>query len=134
MQNTKSLSELLVLAFVIFSAEKHAKVNVVFAAEDGNVFIDENRAKLHVKANEGLQYFPITRVEAEATKTDVDSGNEIDENVVAEKTKELQDLELVVANYQKMKQLVSFFQIETADQKAQTLIDALTEYKSKISA
>lgn len=134
MQNTLSLTELIVLALAVFEAEKHADVNTVYAAEDGNIFIDENRAKLHKKSNDGLKYFPITRAEAEASKPVAETSKDTDESVVAEKTKELQDLELVVANYQKMKQLVSFFQIETADQKAQTLIDALTEYKSKISA
>ena len=50
MQNSKSLKELLALALAVFLNEKFANVNTVYAAEDGNVFIEENRAKLHAKA------------------------------------------------------------------------------------
>lgn len=131
MQNTKSLVELLALSLLVFKDEKHAKVNTVYAAEDGNVFIDENRAKLHVKVKE-LKYHTITRTEAEGTE-EKQTGGETDEATFLAKTNELQELELVTANYQKMKALALFFKLETADQKADTLISALTEYKSKIS-
>lgn len=131
MQNSKSLKELLVLALAVFNNEKFLKVNVVYATEDGNIFVEENRAKLHVKGKE-QKYQTITRTEAGADQS-ADS-NEIDEDLVAEKTRELEGLELVTANYQKMKALVLFFDIETSDMKSETLIAALTEYKNKISA
>ena len=127
MQNTLSLAELLVLSLVVFNDEKHSKVNTVYAAEDGNVFIEENRAKIHK-----VKYHTITRTEAKASEP-AKPGNDENAEVLAAKTKELHELELVTANYQKMKSLVQFFQIETPDQKADTLIAALTEYKSKIS-
>lgn len=129
MQNTKSLVELLALSLIVFKDEKHSKVNTVYAAEDGNVFIEENRAKIHK-----VKYHTITRTEAEAfDDKKLVIVDDTDEALVAEKTKELQELELTTANYQKMRSLALFFQIETADQKADTLIAALTEYKSKIS-
>lgn len=128
MQNTKSLVELVALSLVVFNDEKHEKVNTVYASEDGNVFIDENRAKIHK-----VKYHAITRIEAETSEGKKPIVDDRDEAVVAEKTKELQELELVTANYQKMRSLALFFEIETADQKAETLIAALTEYKSKIS-
>lgn len=127
MQNTKSLVELLALSLIVFNDKRHEKVKEVYAAEDGNIFIDENRAKIHKK-----KYHTITRTEAEQSKPE-DATNALNEDEVAAKTKELQELELVTANYQKIKSLVQFFQIETADFKADTLIAALTEYKSKIS-
>ena len=131
MQNSKSLKELLVLALAVFNNEKFLKVNVVYATEDGNIFVEENRAKLHVKGKE-QKYQTITRTEAGADQSG--DSNEIDEDLVAEKTRELEGLELVTANYQKMKALVLFFDIETSDMKSETLIAALTEYKNKISA
>ena len=130
----KSLAELIELALLfVFGVEKHKNVNVAYAAEDGNVFTDENRAKIHVKDKE-MKYHTITRTEAEGTQPEKKVVDELDENLIAEKTKELEELELVSANYQKMKSLVLFFGIETPDLKADTLIDALTQYKTKISA
>jgi hypothetical protein len=46
--------------------------------------------------------------------------------------KELEDTELVKSNYQILKKLVQYFKIDVADQKSETLIEALKEYKSKI--
>ncbi len=130
----KSLAELIELAVLfVFGVEKHKNVNVAYAAEDGNVFTDENRAKIHVKDKE-MKYHTITRTEAEGTQPEKVVVDDLDEKEIAEKTKELEELELVSANYQKMKSLVLFFGIETPDLKADTLIDALTQYKTKISA
>ncbi len=128
MQNTLSLEELLVLSLVVFNDEKHSKVNTVYAAEDGNVFIEENRAKIHK-----VKYHTITRTEAEGSEEKQTGADDTNEAAFVTKTKELQELELTTANYQKMKALALFFKLETADQKADTLIAALTEYKSKIS-
>ena len=130
----KSLAELIELAVLfVFGVEKHKNVNVAYAAEDGNVFTDENRAKIHVKDKE-MKYHTITRTEAEGAQPEKVVVDDLDEKEIAEKTKELEELELVSANYQKMKSLVLFFGIETPDLKADTLIDALTQYKTKISA
>ena len=131
----KSLKELIELALLfVFGLEKYENINVAYAAEDGNVFTDENRAKIHVKGKE-MKYHTITRTEAEQTQPEKKVVvDDLDENLIAEKTKELEELELVSANYQKMKSLVLFFGIETPDLKADTLIDALTQYKTKISA
>ena len=130
----KSLAELIELAVLfVFGLEKYENINIVYAAEDGNVFTDENRAKIHVKDKE-MKYHTITRTEAEGTQPEKVVVDDLDEKEIAEKTKELEELELVSANYQKMKSLVLFFGIETPDLKADTLIDALTQYKTKISA
>lgn len=81
-----------------------------------------------------MKYHTITRTEAEGTQPEKVVVDDLDEKEIAEKTKELEELELVSANYQKMKSLVLFFQIETPDLKAESLIAALTEYKKQISA
>ncbi|MGC4130071.1 MAG: hypothetical protein QM564_11085 [Bergeyella sp.] len=138
MQTTKSLKELISLALLyVFNVEKHKDENIVYAAEDGNVFIDENRAKIHCKEKE-LKYHPITRTEAETGKIDVqknDGDDDADdlEAETAEKTKELQELDIENADYQKLKELTLFFQLEPENMKAPTLKVALTEYKTKIS-
>ncbi len=129
MQNTKSLVELLALSLLVFKGERNEKVNTVYASEDGNVFIEENRAKIHK-----VKYHTITRTEAEGSEEKQTGVDDTNEAAFVTKTKELQELELTTANYQKMKALALFFKLETADQKADTLIAALTEYKSKISA
>ena len=130
----KSLAELIQLALLfVFGLEKYENINVVYAAEDGNVFTDENRTKIHVKGKE-MKYHTITRTEAEGAQPEKIAVDDLDEKEIAEKTKELQELELESKNYQKMKSLVLFFGIETPDLKADTLIAALTEYKTKISA
>lgn len=131
----KSLAELIELAVLfVFGLKEHENVNVAYASEDGNVFTDENRALIHVKGKD-MKYYTITRTEAETTQPEKKVVvDDLDETEIAEKTKELQELDLVSKNYQKMKSLALFFQIETADLKAETLIAALTEYKTKISA
>ncbi|MCU7615660.1 hypothetical protein NZ698_00500 [Chryseobacterium sp. PBS4-4] len=49
------------------------------------------------------------------------------------KIKELEALELVTANYNEMKALVKFFDLKVENQKAETLITALTEFKNTLN-
>lgn len=49
------------------------------------------------------------------------------------KLEELATLELVKENYQEIKALVKYFDLKPADQKAETLIAALTEYKNSLN-
>lgn len=128
MKNPLTFAELAVLSVSIF--KKNPMAQEVFASEDGNIFLDENRAKLHTDGKE-ITYYGIRK--SDALGTDNSGDNFSDEDVFQVKQKELEALELVSANYQKMKALVSYFNIETPDLKAETLINALTEYKSKIS-
>lgn len=50
------------------------------------------------------------------------------------KLKELSELELVKENYNQIKGLVKFFDLKPADQKAETLISALTDYKNSLNS
>lgn len=120
--NTKSLTELKALSLIIFNDKRYEKINQVYAAEDGNVFLDENRAKIHK-----VKYYTITRAESGWLQ-----GKDSDNLDEATKIKELQELELTKENYHKMKSLVTVLNIPVSDYKAETLIAALTEYKSKL--
>lgn len=64
-----------------------------------------------------------------AAKTDVQDVPDADK---AEKLKELEALELVSANYNEMKILVKYFDLKVENQKADTLITALTEFKQSL--
>lgn len=131
MKNTKSLSDLIVLAIVVFNNEKFKDVKIVYAAEDGNVFVEENRARLHVKGTD-LKFHPITRIEAGVDRND-NAGNEVNEELLAERIKELQGLDISEAKYDQLKALTLFFDLTVENMKAPTLVAALTEYKSKIA-
>ena len=50
-----------------------------------------------------------------------------------EKIAELNALELVSANYKEMKALAKYFDVKSEDQKAETLITALTELKNTLN-
>lgn len=52
----------------------------------------------------------------------------------AKRTAELLALELTSKHYNEMMSLVAFFGLETKDKKTESLIEALTEYKSKLEA
>lgn len=63
--------------------------------------------------------------------TPEDAGTQIGEG--AEKIKELENLELIPKNYNKMKSLASYFKLEVGGKaNAEDLISALTEFKSKL--
>lgn len=74
--------------------------------------------------------------EAGAQSLDVseDAGNPNGEDAErAEKIKELENLELIPKNYNKMKSLASYFKLEVGGKaNAEDLISALTEFKSKL--
>lgn len=122
----KSLTALIALSVALFKEDK--KLKQVFASEDGNIFFEENRAKLH-SGEKKIEYHTISRMDALGSDEDT---NDDDSEVKAAKIKELQELELSTKNYQAMKSLVGYFMIPVNDQKADTLIAALTEYKQKL--
>jgi hypothetical protein len=121
----KSLTALIALSVALFKEDK--KLKQVFASEDGNIFFDENRAKLHA-GEKKIEYHKITRTDAVDLEDSNDEGNE----VKADKIKELQALDLTTKNYQDIRNLVNYFSIPVSDQKAETLIAALNEYKQKL--
>jgi hypothetical protein len=66
------------------------------------------------------------------TLQDADTSNGEDAERV-EKIKELESLELIPKNYNKMKSLVTYFKLEIGEKaNAEDLISVLTEFKSKL--
>lgn len=64
MKNTKSLQELLELSADVFNNEKHQDIDIVYAAEDGFIFFEDNRARVHCRRIPGLKFHTITRTQA----------------------------------------------------------------------
>lgn len=60
------------------------------------------------------------------------AGN--DEAEKQEKLVELSELELVKENYQEIKALVKYFDLKPNDQKAETLISVLSEFKNSLNS
>lgn len=115
--------------------ENHPNLEKCFSTSDGEHFYNENDAKNHAKSLEDKTVEPVYNPKflGDASSTDVaDDDLEAKAFEESEKmAKELEETELVKANYKQLKELVKFFEIEVADQKAETLIQALENYKSK---
>jgi hypothetical protein len=104
--------------------ENHPNLEKCFSTSDGEHFYNENDAKNHAKSLEDKVVEPVYN----PTFLGDASSTEESEKMA----QELEETELVKENYKQLKVLVKYFEIETADQKAETLIKALEEYKSKI--
>ena len=69
----KSFKTLIALSVALFIEDKNLKQ--VFAAEDGNIFNDENRAKLHADEKK-IKYHSISRLDALKAETSGDEDND----------------------------------------------------------
>ncbi|TDX86181.1 hypothetical protein [Epilithonimonas xixisoli] len=66
--------------------------------------------------------------------TDVETNEDAGENeVVDSKIEELKSFDIETGDYQDVKSFIKHFNIETADQKADTLKTALTEFKNNLA-
>ena len=131
----KTSTQLISLSIAFFLKDKN--LTKVFAFANGQIFTDENRARLYKsERDKKMEYNVILRSQAitsddvvvgkvETTKDDVEERNN--------KIKELEALELPTKDYQLAKSLVNYFNIETEDMKSGTLNDALISYKQNIS-
>ncbi|HFG0564486.1 hypothetical protein [Flavobacterium psychrophilum] len=108
--------------------EANPSLDCYFETADGTAFFTENAANNHAKT---LKDKTVKAVHN--TNTSADDNTNTDTELEA-KVKELESTELVKENYKVLKDLVKYFQIDTVDQKAETLIVALTEYKLKLQA
>lgn len=99
MKKTYSLNELIALAAVVFQEEKNSNVNKVYASEDGFVFIEENRAKVHCKNIENLKYHTITRTEALQTVEEPDAVIDTGEKSGSKDPEAEKELEALKAQY-----------------------------------
>jgi hypothetical protein len=118
------------------------KLEKCFKTSDGEHFYNESDAKNHAKSLEDKHVEKLVNPEFISQQADQNQdeslldGDEIPSemdknNAMAEA---ISNLELSTNNYQEMKRLVKHFGIEVADNKAETLISALNDYKSKIQA
>ncbi|MXV37679.1 hypothetical protein GO491_03140 [Flavobacteriaceae bacterium Ap0902] len=104
--------------------KNNPKLDVVYKTSDERYFYLENDAQNWATSLEDK------KVEKLIREADNESA---DNNDLTEKIKELKELELVKSNYNQMKSLVKYFDLKVADQKAETLIEVLEDYKQKIS-
>ncbi|MCK0206215.1 hypothetical protein ACT4R9_09695 [Ornithobacterium rhinotracheale] len=112
--------------------KENPQLDVVYKTSNGKYFYTENYAKNYAQTLEDKKVTKLVRTAA----TDEDAGDENKENTTSEleaKLEELKTLELVKSNYNQMKSLVKYFDLNTEDQKAETYIKALEEYKQQIS-
>lgn len=103
------------------------QLDVVYKASDGKYFYTENDAKNYAS---NLEDKTVKKLVRPAT-TDENAENTASE--LEAKLEELKTLELVKSNYNQMKSLVKYFDLKTEDQKAETYIKVLEEYKQQIS-
>lgn len=100
------------------------KLDEVYQTSDGKFFYLENDARNHASKLENKRVEKLIRP--------LNTGDEKKEAQWAEKITELQALDLVKENYKEMKVLVDFFEIKTNDKKAETFIEALSEFKQSL--
>lgn len=114
--------------------DRHATSNECFITSDGRVFHTPGTAEGFATTlqDNKVEKFTRDQVEKRNEPTAEDSNDESNEDQLILKLAELDSLELVKDNYQAIKKLVNYFEIEVTDQKTETLIQALTDYKLKI--
>lgn len=122
--------------------ERHPVSEECHITSDGRVFHTKGSAQgfagtLDDQAIESYQRKVLLKAKAEVKKADDDKGNDGDlkptEEQIQEKQSFLKNTEVAEIEYAEMKALVKFFEIETADVKKDTLITALTEYKTTLN-
>ena len=108
--------------------EANPSLDCYFETADGGAFFTENAANNHAKT---LKDKTVTSVQNTNPSIDEASLTIVSDDA---KVEELLSAELVKENYKQLKDLAKHFQLDVADQKAETLIEALTEYKLKLQA
>ncbi len=94
----KSLAQLIGLATAIF--DKNSELKKLYATEDGQFFVDENRANLHANSpkKEGgkvMKVYPITRSDAVKTQKKTEKKTKVQKKtaVKTQKAKEVETKE-----------------------------------------
>lgn len=103
-----------------------------FTRREAEASADQNSAD-EDKVDNGKEPLSPDTPDTSNTKdnTPEDAGTQIGEGT--EKIKELENLELIPKNYNKMKSLASYFKLEVGGKaNAEDLISALTEFKTKL--
>lgn len=109
------------------------KLDEVYQTSDGKFFYLENDARNHASKLENKRVEKLIRPLNTGDEKKIEGAkDEKKEAQWAEKITELQALDLVKENYKEMKVLVDFFEIKTNDKKAETFIEALSEFKQNL--
>lgn len=105
----------------------------VWVNSAGELFFDEGLAKASDEEAEFIKK-PKADQKPDAGKADTNTQTRgADDTELKEKNlKLLAELDLKKENYEAMKALVKFFEIETENKKAETLIAALTQFKETL--
>lgn len=128
LKETASVTDAITQAVSDYFAKPDSK-DIVYSTSDGNLFEILRFATNHGSTLEDKEATPHKKpnnIEVVDHEDLTDSAIELN----PEQT-ELLNTGLVVQNYNKLKQLVSVLKIETADQKAETVIKVLEDYKAK---
>ncbi|KQT17422.1 hypothetical protein ASG31_08405 [Chryseobacterium sp. Leaf404] len=112
--------------------ERHPSSNECHITSDGRVFHTKGSALGFAGTLDSQDIESYTRKGLEKETTEV-TAKEVLEGNRPEKIKELEALELVTANYNEMKALAKYFEVKTDNQKAETFIAALTEFKKTLN-
>lgn len=110
--------------------ERHPSSSDCHITSDGRVFHTLGSAQGFAGTldDQTIESYKISVLEKETTNEGFDAEAE-----KQAKLEELATLELVKENYHEIKALVKYFDLKPADQKAETLIAALTEYKNTLN-
>lgn len=111
--------------------DRHPSGEECHITSDGRVFHTKGSAQGFAGTldNQDIESYSRKVLETEnSLKQEADSGADRDAKI-----KELEALELVTANYNEMKALAKYFEVKTENQKAETLIAALTEFKKTLN-
>jgi hypothetical protein len=128
---TASINDAIALVVSAYFAQQGAK-NEVFSTSDGFVFENIGFATNHASTLEDKNVTPHSNANDLEVIDDEDVTGSITEYTLTDTDKQLFETGLAKENYNALKSLVKNLKIDTADQKADTLIQALEEYKAAL--
>lgn len=111
--------------------DEHPSLDLCYQTADGTYFYLDADAANHAKRLKDKSVKKLQRSPKPLELKKAPDG--FDEKEVAQKVKELQDLDLAAADYQQLTALVHYFELKVDSKKAADYIKALEAYKQKIS-
>lgn len=121
---TASVSDAIALAVTTYFEQNKAK-SKVYSTADGFLFENLGFAKNHASTLDDKNVTPHTK----SSNVEVVDEDVLNNYQLTDVDKQLLDSGLVKENYNALRSLVNRLKIETTDQRAETLINALEDYK-----
>lgn len=125
---TASINDAIALAVSAYFAQKGAK-SEVFSTSDGFLFENVAFATNHASTLEDKNVTPHSNANDLDVFDDEEITDDQDTYKLTDQDKQLLESGLVKENYNALKALIKNLKIETTDQKADSLIQALEDYK-----